>query len=126
MGNWQKVREVFDAALRQEPEARATYINDACGHDEDLRNEVESLFSSLTKCDDFLETPAVAHVADVIDSDRSSLERGTRFGHYEIIKQIGAGGMGEVYLAHDLKLGRHVAIKTLHEEFRNDGANLTP
>jgi serine/threonine protein kinase/sugar lactone lactonase YvrE len=124
MDNWQKVREVFDAALRQQPEERERYLNDTCGHDEDLLKEVESLFSSLTWCDDFLETPAVAHVADVIHSDRRSLERGTRFGHYEIIKQIGAGGMGEVYLAHDLKLGRHIAIKTLHNEFRNDGANL--
>lgn len=125
MGNWQKVREVFDAALCRQPEERERYINNICRQDEDLLKEVETLFSSLTKCDDFLETPAVAHVADVIDSDRRSLERGTRFGHYEIIKQIGAGGMGEVYLAHDLKLGRHIAIKTLHNEFRNDGANLT-
>jgi len=125
MGNWQKVREVFDAALRQQPEERESYINDTCGHDKDLLKEVESLFSSLTRCDNFLETPAVVHVADVIESDTGSLERGTRIGHYEIIEQIGSGGMGEVYLAQDLTLGRHIAIKTLNEEFKNDGANLT-
>ena len=66
--NWQKVREVFDAALRQEPEERQHYINEACGDDQELLTEVESLFSSLDKSDEFLETPAVAHVADMIES----------------------------------------------------------
>ncbi len=122
--NWQKVREVFDAALRQEPEERQNYINQACGDDKDLLTEVESLFSSLAKSDDFLETHAVAHVAGIIEADTKGLEKGTRFGHYEIIEPIGAGGMGEVYLAQDQKLDRRVAIKILHEEFSRDESNL--
>jgi serine/threonine protein kinase len=125
VADWQKVREVFDAALRHDSEERERYINHACGDDDDLRKEVESLFSSLANCDNFLEAPAVVHVADVVQPDRSSLAQGTCFGHYEIIQQIGAGGMGEVYLAHDLKLGRRIAIKTLNQEFRHDVSNLT-
>ncbi|HJZ10635.1 MAG TPA: protein kinase [Acidobacteriota bacterium] len=121
---WQKVREVFDAALRQEPEERQNYINEACGVDKDLLAEVESLFSSLDRFDDFLETPAVAQVADIIESDTKTLEPGTRFGHYEIIWQVGIGGMGQVYLAKDQKLDRRVAIKILNEKFSRDEANL--
>jgi hypothetical protein len=78
---WQKVKEVFDAALRQEPEARQNYINEACGDDKDLLSEVESLVSSFDKVDDFLEMPAVAQVADIFESDTVTLETGTRFGN---------------------------------------------
>ncbi|MEP6636268.1 MAG: serine/threonine-protein kinase, partial [Acidobacteriota bacterium] len=122
--NWQKLREVFDAALRQEPEERQNYINEACGEDKGLLTEVESLLCSLGKSDEFLETPAVAHVADIIESDTKALETGTRFGHYEVIQQIGIGGMGEVYLAKDQKLDRRVAIKILNERFSRDEASL--
>jgi serine/threonine-protein kinase len=122
--DWQKVREVFDAAIRQNPEARQGYVKKACGDDTDLLAEVESLFSSFNESDEFLETPAVAHVADLIESGTKVLETGTRFAHYEIIRQIGIGGMGEVYLAKDQKLDRRVAIKILNEKFSRDEANL--
>ena len=122
--NWQKVRDVFDAALQQRPEARHDYISEACGDDRTLLTEVESLFSSLGRSDGFLETPAVAHVAEMIEPPTKSLTAGTRFGHYEIIRQIGSGGMGEVYLAQDQKLDRQVAIKILNETFSRDESNL--
>ncbi len=110
--------------MRQEPEERQNYINEACGDDKDLLTEVESLFSSLAKSDEFLETPAVAHVADMIESPTKPLAPGTRFGHYEVIRQIGIGGMGEVYLAKDQRLDRRVAIKILNEKFSRDESNL--
>lgn len=122
--NWQKVREVFDAALRQLPEERQNYVNEACGDDQGLLTEVESLFSSLDKSDEFLETPAVAHVVDMIESPTKPLAAGTRFGHYEVIRQIGIGGMGEVYVAKDLKLDRRAAIKILNKRFSRDESNL--
>jgi serine/threonine protein kinase len=71
-----------------------------------------------------METPAVAKVADVIEAEQKKLETGKRFGHYEIIEQIGAGGMGEVYLAEDQKLDRRVAVKILNEKFSQDESNL--
>ena len=71
-----------------------------------------------------METPAVAKVADVIEAETKKLETGKCFGHYEIIKQIGEGGMGEVYLAKDKKLDRKVAIKILNEEFSQHESNL--
>ncbi len=71
-----------------------------------------------------METPAVAKVADVIEAETRKLETGKCFGHYEIIEQIGAGGMGEVYLAQDKKLDRQVAVKILSEKFSRDESNL--
>ena len=121
---WQRVREVFDAALRQKPEARRDYVKAACGDDKSLLAEVESLFSSLDSSQSFMEKPAVAHVADVIKSETKTLQPGTRFGHYEIVREIGVGGMGRVYVAKDEKLDRRVAIKILNEEFSRHGSNL--
>ena len=122
--NWQKVREIFDSALRRKPEERQNYIIEVCGEDKTLLTEVESLLSSLDGAESFMETPAVAKVASVIDAEAKKLERGKCFGHYEIIEQIGAGGMGKVYLAEDKKLDRKVAVKILNEKFSLDESNL--
>ncbi|MFL6211198.1 MAG: protein kinase domain-containing protein [Pyrinomonadaceae bacterium] len=122
--NWQQVREIFDSALRRKPEERRAFVHAACGEDKLLRAEVESLLSSLDSAESFMETPAVAEVAGVIAAETKLLAPGTCFGHYEIIKQIGAGGMGEVYLAVDKKLDRQVAVKMLNAQFKQKAANL--
>jgi serine/threonine protein kinase len=70
-----------------------------------------------------MEQPAAREVASLI-IDPETLEAGRCFGHYEIIKQIGAGGMGEVYLAKDKKLDRQVAVKILNEKFSRHESNL--
>jgi serine/threonine protein kinase/Tfp pilus assembly protein PilF len=122
--SWQKVREIFDLALCLKPEERQKFVHKKCGDDKTLVSEIESLLASLDSADSFLETPAVANVADVIQAETKKLETGKCFGHYEIIKQIGAGGMGEVYLARDKKLDRQVAVKILNEKFSQDESNL--
>ena len=120
---WQKVREIFDSALRQKPEERRKFVNAVCGNDKTLLAEVESLLSSLDSAEEFMETPAVAKVADAIEAETKKLEQGKCFGHYEIVEQIGAGGMGEVYLARDKKLDRQVAVKILNERFSQDDSS---
>ena len=120
---WQKVREIFDSALRYKPEERRRFLNQVCGDDKTLLAEVESLLSSHDGAESFMETAAIAKVADVIEATKK-LETGKCFGHYEVVEQIGKGGMGEVYLARDKKLDRNVAIKILNEEFSQDEANL--
>ncbi len=122
--NWQKVREIFDDALRQAPEERPKYLNEVCGEDKALLAEINSLFSSLDGAENFMEEAAVAHLADVIADEGENLEAGKCFGHYEIVRQIGAGGMGAVYLAHDKILDRRVAIKVLKEQFGKKESNL--
>ena len=115
---WQKVREIFDSALRHKPEERRRFLNQVCGDDKTLLAEVESLLSSHDGAESFMETPAIAKVADVIEATQK-LETGKCFGHYEVVEQIGKGGMGEVYLARDKKLDRNVAIKILNEEIQS-------
>ena len=111
--NWRKVREIFDSAIRRQPEERQKFVAAACGEDQSLRVEVESLLSSLDAAEVFLETPVVSKVAGVIHPKTILLESGTQLQHYEIVKQIGAGGMGEVFLAKDTNLNRKVALKLL-------------
>jgi len=121
---WQKVREIVDSALRRQPDERRRFVNEVCGDDQTLLAEVESLLSSHDGAESFMERPAVAEVAHMIEIGTTKFETGKCFGHYEIIKQIGAGGMGEVYLARDKKLDRNVAIKILSKEFSQDESNL--
>lgn len=118
--NWQQIRKIFDDALRQKPEERRKFVNQACGGDEILLVEVESLLSSFDSAESFLETPAIARVADQILPENRQFSNGQLLGHYEIIEQIGAGGMGEVYLAQDSKLNRKVALKVLHQNLTSD------
>ena len=116
---WQQAKRIFDDALRQKPEARAQFVSEVCGDDKTLCREVESLLSSFDSAGSFLETPAIAKVADVIEAAKK-LETRERFGHYEIIEQIGEGGMGEVYLAKDTRLNRQVALKLLTVHITED------
>jgi serine/threonine protein kinase/Tol biopolymer transport system component len=111
--SWHKVREIFDAALRREPAARRQFVSQACDGDAGLLAEVESLLSSFDEVGDFMEKPAIYGVADEVLADSRKLREGQRLGHYEIIRPLGAGGMGEVFLARDTKLHRQVALKLL-------------
>ncbi len=121
---WEQVKEIFDAALQRAPLERERFLVENCGGDEELRREVQSLLSSFDGANSFLQKPAVGEIADVIESSDKKLESGKRFGHYQILKLLGAGGMGEVYLAEDTKLDRRVAVKILNEDFARHESNL--
>ncbi len=114
--NWRKVKEIFADALRQTPEARPDFLDDVCRDDKTLRREVESLLASFDSAESFMESPAVGDYAnDKVLTESRNFAKGQILGHYEIIRQIGIGGMGDVYLANDLELQRRVALKILHE-----------
>ena len=121
--DWEKAKRIFADAIKVAPDERLQYLDEVCAADADTRREVESLLVSFDDAESFMETPAVGEVADVIRQDKK-LETGRCFGNYEIIEQIGAGGMGEVYLAKDKKLDRKVAVKILNEKFAQHESNL--
>ncbi len=111
---WQQVKKIFDAALKFAPNRRKPFLDESCGNDDELRREVENLLASFEDAESFLEKPAVKEVASVIiKAETNNLEAGKCFGHYEIVRQIGTGGMGEVYLAQDTRLHRKIALKIL-------------
>ena len=118
----QQLKDIFDAALQQKPDQRQHFVNEKCGADETLRAEVESLLFSLEAAEKFMQDTAIAEVAEVMVGGNNPAS-GKCFGHYEIVKQIGVGGMGEVYLAKDTKLDRFVALKILNENFSRHEIN---
>lgn len=119
--NWEKAKEIFGDALQLAPVDRPGFLDQACDGDVQTRREIESLLSSYDQAESFMETPAVA---ETTEAQTRELEPGARFGQYEIIRQIGAGGMGKVYLAEDKKLGRQVAVKILNQQFSASESNL--
>src|SRR5438132_8306323 len=116
---WQNVKEIFQAALERTPEERAAFLSEACDRDESLRKEVESLIASHQKDGSFIDSPAYEAAAQIV-GDKVQLESGRTISHYKVLDQLGVGGMGEVYLAVDTKLGRKVALKILPPNFSND------
>ena len=115
---WERTKELLEQALCLAPEERQAYLESACGADADLRMEVESLIAAHQEAgSQFLGAAA----PEVLQLARSrALTAGTKLGPYEIIAPLGAGGMGEVYRAHDTHLGRTVAIKILPAAFSAD------
>ncbi len=98
MDYWPRVKELFHGALEREPAERAAFLSASCGDEPAVRAEVERLLAAHAESGAFIEQSPVAMAGRII-------------GHYRIERSAGAGGMGEVYVAHDLELGRTVAVK---------------
>ncbi|MEJ7846880.1 MAG: protein kinase [Pyrinomonadaceae bacterium] len=123
---WKQIDDLLDAVLDIPNERRAEFLSEKCNGDDDLKREVLSLLGAQKESDRFLENSAMNLMAKEIASDRTEVLSyvGREFGTYKIEKAIGAGGMGEVYLAHDEKLKRKVALKILPAEFIADAERI--
>src|SRR4051794_19888325 len=120
----QTVEEIFHAALDQEPDQVARFVDTACEGDELLRREIEALLASHQRAGSFIETSSVGIATKIIENGQADLLVGQTFGHYKISKRIGSGGMGEVYLATDITAGREAALKLLPTRFTSDAERL--
>lgn len=112
---WQRVKEIFHQARELEPDERADFLDKVCGENTEVREQVQILLESYES--DFLEDTVLHQVVAAVGS---SLQSGQKIGHYRIKELLGAGGMGEVFLAEDTKLHRPVAFKVLHTEIAED------
>ncbi|HEV8168034.1 MAG TPA: hypothetical protein VGP59_01775, partial [Pyrinomonadaceae bacterium] len=125
---WQQISRIFKSAISLDPEARNAYVEGQCGSDDSLRADVEKLIASHQQASeqDFIGGMAAEAAAplliieDEAGPPQRTLSNGQEFGSYVILDALGAGGMGEVYLARDTRLDRTVALKILAPDISTD------
>jgi len=120
---WKQIDDLFDAALDLPESEREAFLTEKCGGDAELKTRIQKLLKA-TSTNNFLETSAMRIAAQNLADEKTIVIEhnmiGRQFGTYRIEKEIGAGGMGEVYLAKDEKLNRKVALKILPAEYTSN------
>ena len=141
-GRWQQLEAIFQGAIERPPDLRRPFIEEVCAGDEFLRSEAERLVTSFEEASDFIEKPAFLNRVEASEqADRitnfhtgatgglsrdwqAGLAVGRKIHQYELLSLLGAGGMGEVYLARDAQLDRRVALKLLPPHFTTEAAHV--
>ena len=117
--SWRRIKEIFQSAQELKPDERPGFLAQACGDDASLREEVEALLKADEGNEDFLSAPAYEFAAGML-ADDTEFSPGQKVGRYTILCLLGAGGMGQIYLAQDPQLGRKVALKLISPTFATD------
>src|SRR5262245_41412335 len=115
---WKRVDQLLQEALDREPAERAAFLGEACYGDDELWREVDSLLSFHERAENLFETPPSEVAIDLLMAKES--RAGQTINHYHLMRRIGRGGMGEVYLARDERLGRPAALKLLQTSLTRD------
>ena len=122
---WKVIEDLFHQSLLLPAESRSAFLAEHCGSDTELRKQIEALLESAVTSTNRVEEQIEKAAHDFVASGRSGVvAAGKMIGHYEILSWLGAGGMGEVYLAQDSQLKRKVAIKVLSPSLTHDERGL--
>jgi serine/threonine-protein kinase len=127
---WAEIEAIFAAAVALDAESRACVLDARCAGRTEVRREVESLLSSHDLAGDFLQARTVAVATNAADRAAAleigasqgpgRLPPGHLIGHYRVVEWVAAGGMGDIYRAEDLALGREAALKVVRRTIRGD------